>query len=63
MKIQERIKKLEGVTDAFWTGSDNHLTVFYENLKEKEAIMARVVREINWVHLDRAVEKIDFYLV
>ena len=63
MKIQDRIKKLEGVSDAFWTGSDNHLTVFYDKAEQKEQIQNRVISEINWTALDRAVERIDFYLV
>lgn len=57
MKIQDRIKSLEGVTDAHWESQSNRLVVYYSNVP-LDTMKIRVSGAIGEAHLQEAVDKI-----
>ena len=58
MKIQNRIKALIGVEDAYWDGSQNRLVVYYSGSLDMAKII--VADAISSAGLLRAVDKITF---
>ncbi len=58
MKIQDRIKALIGVEDAYWDSYQSRLVVYYSgSLDRIKIIVADAVREAG---LLRAIDKITF---
>jgi len=58
MKIQDRIKALEGVEDAYWDSQRNKLVVYYSSIIPLDTIKVRVAGAIRDAHLQEAVEEI-----
>lgn len=59
MKIQDRMKQLDGITDSYWDASQSRLVVYYQNISLNCA-KTRVSGAIGEAGLQRAVDKITF---
>jgi len=57
MKIQDRIKKINGVNAVYWNANSNKLTIYYHSLTANE-LKIRVASAIGDVGLQRAIENI-----
>lgn len=57
MKIQDRVKVLEGVTDARWDSQRNRLVVYYSDTPP-DIMKVRVAGAIGEAHLQEAIEEV-----
>jgi len=63
MKLADRIRVLEGVTDAHWDAKQNRLVVFYSSLIPLDTVKVRVAGAIGDANLQQAIEKITLISV
>lgn len=58
MKIQDRIKALRGIEDAYWDSRQSRLVIYYSGSLDRAKIL--VAGAIGEAGLQRAVDKITF---
>jgi|GEM_PF-4216435 len=63
MKIQDRIKALKDVTDAYWDNQRNRLVVYYSDVIPPDTMKIRVAGAIRDAYLQEAVEGITLISV
>jgi len=60
MKIQDRIKSIEGVDDAHWDSRQNRLVVYYWCAYPLEEMKIKVASAIGEAALQNAIDSITF---
>jgi len=58
MKIQDRIKDITGVEDAYWDSHRNRLVVYYSDSLDKIKVL--VANAVMRAGLQRAIDEITF---
>jgi hypothetical protein len=58
MKITDRMKALQGVTDAYWCGKKNKLTVYYDPAVPLDIIKVRVAASLRDAELQDSIDDI-----
>ena len=61
MKVQDRIKLLAGVEDAYWDSKRERLIIYYDELTPLDTIKLRVIKAIVGVRLQDSVKEITFW--
>lgn len=63
MKVTDRVKKIDGVEDAFWHPENLSLTVFIQSEKE-EITKAKIINELDSIGLwGWAIERLNTFSI